>query len=364
MYVTRPPTQVGGRCYARLESQSADTRTDNSGDNGDGSNGADPPELTQQSSVTEEPPTKAGKRKPTGGENEPDPKRTKSDPVSEASTSKCFDPVLAGCDQDEYHFQPHKVIKEYLEKHFRRSLTKKERKAMLKADPKPECDAATTPEVDEFLQTFWKGHINNTRDNDLKQIQTAVLNATAPLCGLWAQLLNQNLTEDSDLVQAPVVLDMIQRALVFLGNANNLINEKRRASILHSVDPKLTKYAKGDNSNTGKNLFGQSFMKEVVAQVEADTAICKASAIANKANRETQRNAGPGSSKQNFFRGGRTSGYGARSGGKIFNPYNRTSFRGSFRGRQRFQPNNRNQTNVFSRLGPQNNPSADSSYKK
>ena len=128
--------------------------------------------------------------------------------MSEASTSKCFDPVLAGCDQDEYHFQPHKVIKEYLGKHFRRSLTKKERKAMLKADPKPECDAATTPEVDEFLQTFWKGHINNTRDNDLKQIQTAVLNATAPLCGLWAQLLDQNLTEDSDLVQAPVVLDM------------------------------------------------------------------------------------------------------------------------------------------------------------
>ena len=103
-----------------------------------------PPELTQQSSVTEEPPTKAGKRKPKGGENEPDPKRTKSDPMSEASTSKCFDPVLAGYDQDEYHFQPHKVIKEYLEKHFRRSLTKKERKAMLKADP--ECDAATTPE--------------------------------------------------------------------------------------------------------------------------------------------------------------------------------------------------------------------------
>ena len=76
-------------------------------------------------------------------------------------------------------------------------------------------------------------HQNNTRDNDLKQIQTAVLNATAPLCGLWAQLLDQNLTEDSDLVQAPVVLDMIQRALVFLGN------------------------------DTGKNLFGQSFMEEL-----------------------------------------------------------------------------------------------------
>ena len=58
---------------------------------------------------------------------------------------------------------------------------------MLKADPKPDCDAMTTPEVDDFLQTFWKGKINNAQDGDLKQIQTALLNGAAPLCGQPSQ---------------------------------------------------------------------------------------------------------------------------------------------------------------------------------
>ena len=53
---------------------------------------------------------------------------------------------------------------------------------MLKADPKPDTEATTTPKVDDYLQTFWKGKINNAQDGDLKLIQTAVLNGGAPLC--------------------------------------------------------------------------------------------------------------------------------------------------------------------------------------
>ena len=153
---------------------------------------------------------------------------------------------------------------------------------MFKADPNPECEAMTTPEVDDFLQTFWKGKINNTQDGDLKQIQTVLLNGAVPLCGLCSQLIDQGMEKESDLVPVPVVLDMIQRTLVFLGSANNLLSEKRRSAILHSVDPKLARYAKGDFPNAGKCLFGQGFMKEVVSQVEADTTIYKALALASK----------------------------------------------------------------------------------
>jgi len=82
------------------------------------------------------------------------PKRDRKD--SEASTSRApvFDPVLAGSEEDEYHFKPHPVVQDYFQKHFCRTLSKKERKAMIKADPKLDCKAAFTPEVDEFLQTF------------------------------------------------------------------------------------------------------------------------------------------------------------------------------------------------------------------
>ena len=62
---------------------------------------------------------------------------------------------------------------------------------MLKEDPKPDCKATTTPKVDDFMQTFQKGKTDNAQDGDLKQIQMAVLNGAAPLCGLWSQLIEQ-----------------------------------------------------------------------------------------------------------------------------------------------------------------------------
>ena len=65
-------------------------------------------------------------------------KRKREGDGEEPSMPGLFDPVLAGTEEDEYQFTPPKVISNYLEKHFRRSLTKKERKAMLKADPKPQ----------------------------------------------------------------------------------------------------------------------------------------------------------------------------------------------------------------------------------
>ena len=113
------------------------------------------------------------------------------------------------------------------------------------------------------------------------------------------------------------------------------------------MDPKLARYAKGDFPNAGKCLFWQGFMKEVVSQVEADTAIHKALALVSKASRELQTIC---LQSQLFFHEGRTGGYGARLGRNVFNPYNRKSFqgRGSFR-------QDRHQS-VFSRLGPQQSP--------
>ena len=71
-------------------------------------------------------------------DSEPPPsKRRKEGNGDEPSTSGLFDPVLAGTEEDEYQFAPPKMISDYLERHFRRSLTKEERKAMLKVDPKP-----------------------------------------------------------------------------------------------------------------------------------------------------------------------------------------------------------------------------------
>ena len=60
-----------------------------------------------------------------------------------------------------------------------------------------------------------------------------------------------------------------------------------------------------------------SCMKEVVSQVEADTAICKALALASKASQELQTRKGPLPSKSIFFfsRGLDGSVWGQFSGG-------------------------------------------------
>ena len=107
------------------------------------------------------------------------------------STAKVFDPILAGS-EDEYHFKAHKVVKDCLETHFCRCLSKKERKAMLKADP-----IQTWLWGHNYTQSEWlpadilEGIDNNAQDGDLKKIQTAILNGAAPLCWLWSQLIEQ-----------------------------------------------------------------------------------------------------------------------------------------------------------------------------
>ena len=53
------------------------------------------------------------------------------------------------------------------------------------------------------------------------------------------------------------VLNIIQRTLVLLGNANNLISESRREVALDSVHPSLKKYGKGEFSKTKCDLFGK-----------------------------------------------------------------------------------------------------------
>ena len=75
------------------------------------------------------------------------------------------------------------------------------------------------------------------------------------------------------------VLDIVQRSLVLLGNANNFISETRRETALESIHPSLKKYGKGDFSNSKCDLFGQEFKDGLVKKVEADAALSKAVSI-------------------------------------------------------------------------------------
>ena len=96
----------------------------------------------------------------------PHRKRKKEGGGEEPSTPGLLDPVLAGTEEDKYQFTPPRVISNYSEKHFRRSSTKKERKAVLKADPKTQTPVISLPNVDECLAVFWKGKLTLSQDGE------------------------------------------------------------------------------------------------------------------------------------------------------------------------------------------------------
>ena len=162
--------------------------------------------------------------------------------------------------------------------------------------------------------------------------------------------MEQGLDQDPKaLIPIAEVLDTIQRALVLLGSANNTISETRREIALGAAHSSFRKYAKGDFSETGGDLFGEAVKEVLVQKVETDSALAKAVSIANKSSgpkvfQRPQRSRAAESSR--FFSGGRVSRYGDWPG-KTSSPY-RSSWKGKHTQGRTFAK----KASVFSRLGP------------
>ena len=229
-----------------------------------------------------------------------------------------------------------------MEKHFRRTLSKEERTAMLSVYPKPDTPVASPLKLDQFMSDFAGKRLDKARDTQLIKIQTNLLYAANPLAKLWSEVVEQGLDQDPKaLIPIAEVLDTIQRALVLLGSANNTISETRCEIALGAAHSSFRKYAKGD--------FGEAFKEVLVQKVETDSALSKAVSIVNKS-------AGPKvcqrpqhsrtSEPSRFFSRGRVSRYGDWPG-KTSSPY-RSSWKGKHIPGRSFV----RKASVFSRLGP------------
>ena len=273
-----------------------------------------------------------------------------SDSHSDSDTEEewhCFNPEMEREDKEEFRMQVSKTVRKYIEKHFCRSLSKQERTAMLKRHPKPDTEAAVPPKLDNFISDFAGKKLDKARDAQLARIQGAVLYAANPLTCLWSDLADQGLTQDPKAaILVSDVLDIVQRSLVLLWNANNLISETRRETALESIHPSLKKYGKGDFSNSKCDLFGQEFKDGLVKKVEADAALFKAVSIVARSVGTTGKIYQKQPSGQHFSQGSRTSRYGAVSG-RVYNPYN-------YQGKGKYLPGKPHyrKGNVFNRLGP------------
>ena len=86
---------------------------------------------------------------------------------------------------------------------------------------------------------------------------------------MWVELIEQGMAKGPEaLIPVTDVLDIIQRSIVLIGNASNLVLEIRREIALEAIHPSLKKYAEGDFKDAGSDLFGDQFKDELVKKVE------------------------------------------------------------------------------------------------
>ena len=181
---------------------------------------------------------------------------------------------------------------------------------MLKGHPKPNSKVMVPPKLDQFVSDFAPKKVDKARDAALSRIQGSLLYAVNPLTNMWAGLIEQGLVEDPEgLIPIPDVLDIIQRSIVLIGSANNLVSETRREVALDAIHSSLKKYAKGDFKDAGSDLFGEKFKDELVKKVEADSALSKAVWIVSRTSNVYQSSQSQTRGRNSLFQDSQTSGY-------------------------------------------------------
>ena len=229
--------------------------------------------------------------------------------------SHSFDPDVFD-DEDDNTFVAQGVITEYLEKHFRRALSKASRTAMHKVHSVQRTFVAKPPVVDKFVKDYLKSRYPKP-DGELAKLQSVMLKVCGLMTCMWSDLIKQDLLEDPDgTISIHDVLEIIQRSLVLLGNANVMLLQMRRTNLLELADKSLGKYAQDSPSQAGEFLFGPEFAKHLQDKVEADVSLAKVVATSQRYHpyRNKSRTTTIGCSKQQFFRGSPAGSWGSQQG--------------------------------------------------
>ena len=127
------------------------------------------------------------------------------------------------------------------------------------------------PKVDGFVLDHLKQHFPKSHDLELGTIQAALQQCAGPLLCLWSELIDNDLLKSEDsVINVNDILNVLQRTLVLLGKANELVSQARRCNILRVIDQGLEKYGKEPLSNNQEFMFGKEFCSQLKAQVESN----------------------------------------------------------------------------------------------
>ena len=117
---------------------------------------------------------------------------------------------------------------------------------MNKAHLVPPTSIIKVPKVDHYILDHLKQDFPMSCDLELGTIQSALISLTGPLTCLWAELLENSLSEDPDsLIIVHDMLNVIQRTLVYWVMLMNLYcRQEDVANICQCKDKSLVKYGK------------------------------------------------------------------------------------------------------------------------
>ena len=200
---------------------------------------------------------------------------------------------------------------------------------MHKAHPVPSTFAAKSPVVDKFVKDYLKSRYPK-QDGELMKLQSVMLKVCGPMTCMWSDLIEQNLLENPDAtISVHDMLEIIQRSLVLLGNANEMLSQMRRTNLLELADKALGKYAQDSPSQAGEFLFGPEFAKHLQDKIEADVSLAKVVATSQRYHLYNKKlcTTTIRRSKQQFFRGSPAENWGSQQG-KPYTPTHQDHYRG------------------------------------
>ena len=147
---------------------------------------------------------------------------------------------------------------------------------MHKEHPVPNTPATKAPKVDGFVTDYLKAAFPKSDDGELIKVQSALLKVCGPMACMWAELIDNKLLSDADAtVNVHDVFNIIQRTIVLLGNANEMLSQSKRSKILAAVDTSLVKYGQKPQPESGEFLFGSEFTKYLRGEVETDSSLAE-----------------------------------------------------------------------------------------
>ena len=201
-------------------------------------------------------------------------------------------------------------------KTFQKHARQISRSAMHKEHPVPNTPASKAPEVDGFFTDYLKAAFPRSDDGELIKVKSTLLKVCGPMACIWAELIDNNQLSDADAtVNVHDVLNIIQRTMVLLGNANEMLSQLRRSKILAAVDTSLVKYGQKPQPESGEFLFGSEFTKYLRGEVETDSSLAEVVSLSRRHHPyNNARQSTIGRTKNQFFSRGPCQKVGASAG--------------------------------------------------